>query len=314
MLSCTVAARPATRGAARPRRSREAAGEPVHRPARPRRRRMGARWRFGSRRTRLIAWPSSIVGALTGTSRRLPRRRDRPCSPRGRRTASCRRPRHRGHHPSHQPRGDPADSGSSWPGVEVVATLDEAAAAIAAYTPNRPKRVNPAGLMKVLRQRRNGRWYWHWDPRFIEGGRTEVPRPGFKAPLDAALANIQVPTLLVRGKLSDVVTEEGAQEFLRRIPGARLVEVGGASHMVTGDRTTRSPGGDRDFLGGRPPRPCATDSHLVSPPRGGRGRERGAPLDGKRRLGVRVLAAVSRGDGRGGRWRAWARTTCSWAA
>jgi pimeloyl-ACP methyl ester carboxylesterase len=121
-------------------------------------------------------------------------------------------------------------------GVEGFATLDEAAAAIAAYTPNRPKRVNPAGLMKVLRQRRNGRWYWHWDPRFIEGGRTEVPRPGFEALFDAALANVRVPTLLVRGKLSDVVTEEGVQEFLRRIPGARLAEVGGASHMVAGDQ------------------------------------------------------------------------------
>ncbi len=52
-------------------------------------------------------------------------------------------------------------------GFDGFATLDDAAAAIAAYTPNRPKRVNPAGLMKVLRQRADGRWYWHWDPKML---------------------------------------------------------------------------------------------------------------------------------------------------
>ena len=52
-------------------------------------------------------------------------------------------------------------------GLGGFATLEDAADAIAAYTPNRPKRVNPAGLMKVLRQKPDGRWYWHWDPAFI---------------------------------------------------------------------------------------------------------------------------------------------------
>lgn len=121
-------------------------------------------------------------------------------------------------------------------GLGGFATLDEAAAAIAAYTPQRPRRVNPAGLMKVLRQRRDGRWYWHWDPKFLDHGRTEVPRRQFEALFDAAMRNIAVPTLLVRGKLSDVVTEEGVQEFLRQIPGAKLADVGGAAHMVAGDQ------------------------------------------------------------------------------
>ena len=121
-------------------------------------------------------------------------------------------------------------------GLNGFATLDDAADAIAAYTPNRPKRKNPAGLMKVLRQRRDGRWYWHWDPKFLEHGRTEVPREDFQALFEAALRNIRVPTLLVRGLLSDVVTEEGVQDFLDQIPGARLVDVGGAAHMVAGDQ------------------------------------------------------------------------------
>ncbi|MEI8001747.1 MAG: alpha/beta hydrolase [Actinomycetes bacterium] len=115
-------------------------------------------------------------------------------------------------------------------------TLEDAAEAIAAYTPNRPKRVNPAGLMKVLRQKPDGRWYWHWDPAFMSRGRTEVPQENYQALFDAALDGIAVPTLLVRGKLSDVVTDEGVADFLARVHGAKLVDVGGASHMVAGDQ------------------------------------------------------------------------------
>jgi pimeloyl-ACP methyl ester carboxylesterase len=121
-------------------------------------------------------------------------------------------------------------------GLRGFANLEEAAQAIAAYTPNRPKRVNPGGLMKVLRQRRDGRWYWHWDPRFLDRGRTEVPHEEFQELFQAAMRNIRVPTLLVRGKLSDVVTEEGVREFLRQIPGAKAADVGGAAHMVAGDQ------------------------------------------------------------------------------
>ena len=133
-------------------------------------------------------------------------------------------------------------------GLGGFASLDDAADAIAEYTPNRPKRMNPAGLMKVLRQRRDGRWYWHWDPKFLEHGRTEVPREDFQALFEAALRNIKVPTLLVRGLLSDVVTEEGVQDFLEQIPGAKLVDVGDAAHMVAGDQNDAFSRAVIDFL------------------------------------------------------------------
>jgi len=133
-------------------------------------------------------------------------------------------------------------------GLEGFATLEDAADAIAAYTPNREKRVNPAGLMKVLRQKPDGRWYWHWDPRFIARGRTEAPREDFQKLFDAALANIRVPTLLVRGLLSDIVTEEGVQQFLGAIPGSKLVDVGDAAHMVAGDQNDVFSNAVVDFL------------------------------------------------------------------
>ena len=133
-------------------------------------------------------------------------------------------------------------------GLGGFATLEGAAEAIGAYTPNRTKRVNPAGLMKVLRQKPDGRWYWHWDPKFIGRGRTEVPQEDFQGLFEAALANIRVPTLLVRGLLSDVVTEEGIQDFLDKIPGSKLADVGGASHMVAGDQNDAFSTAVVDFL------------------------------------------------------------------
>ena len=54
--------------------------------------------------------------------------------------------------------------------------------------------------------------------------------------LHAAMRNIRVPTLLVPGTLSDVVTEAGVQEFLQQVPGAKAVDVGDAAHMVAGDQ------------------------------------------------------------------------------
>jgi non-heme chloroperoxidase len=121
-------------------------------------------------------------------------------------------------------------------GMGGFATLDDAAEAIAAYTPNRKRKTNPAGLQKVLRLGADGRWHWHWDPRFMERGSTEVPNPDFHALFEAALSNIRVPTLLVRGKLSDVVTDEGVEDFLARVPGAKLADVSDAAHMVAGDQ------------------------------------------------------------------------------
>lgn len=121
-------------------------------------------------------------------------------------------------------------------GIGGFESLEAAAQAIAAYTPNRKRKVNPAGLQKVLRLGADGRWHWHWDPRFMQRGRTEIPSPDFQGLFEAALANIHVPTLLVRGQLSDVVTDEGVEDFLARVEGAKLADVGGAAHMVAGDQ------------------------------------------------------------------------------
>lgn len=113
-------------------------------------------------------------------------------------------------------------------------SLDEVADAIAAYNPARSRPRNLDGVRKNVRQRDDGRWYWHWDPVFISSG--EEPRRLTDAdPLAAAARQIVVPTLVVRGGKSDVVSDAGVADMLRLVPHAQIADVSDAGHMVAGD-------------------------------------------------------------------------------
>jgi non-heme chloroperoxidase len=112
------------------------------------------------------------------------------------------------------------------------ASVDEAADAVSAYLPHRPRPKDTSGLARNLRLRDDGRYYWHWDPRFMSGERTV--NPGFNR-LEAAAQALDVPTLLIRGGRSEIVTEAGAQAFLALAPHAEFVDVTDADHMVAGD-------------------------------------------------------------------------------
>jgi len=111
------------------------------------------------------------------------------------------------------------------------ASLEEVADAVAAYNPHRERPASPEGLRRNVRLRQ-GRWYWHWDPAFLRP-REAAPFDGSRL-TDAARA-VTVPTLLVRGQQSEVLSADGAAELLQLVPGARAVDVGGTGHMVAGD-------------------------------------------------------------------------------
>lgn len=121
--------------------------------------------------------------------------------------------------------------------LDGFASLEEVADAVAAYNPHRPRPSDLSGLRKNVRQREDGRWYWHWDPAFLAGGRIDEPRSYTNEDrLDKAARSLRLPTLLVRGRRSDVLSEQGARDLLALVPHADYVDVGGAGHMVAGDR------------------------------------------------------------------------------
>jgi pimeloyl-ACP methyl ester carboxylesterase len=112
-------------------------------------------------------------------------------------------------------------------------SLEEVAAAIANYQPHRKRPRNLDGLAKNVRLGSDGRYHWHWDPRRRNG---TWDMNEHRRRLEDAADNLELPVLLVRGGLSDVLSEEGAQAFLAQCPQAEYVNVTGASHMVAGDR------------------------------------------------------------------------------
>jgi pimeloyl-ACP methyl ester carboxylesterase len=117
-------------------------------------------------------------------------------------------------------------------GADGFASLDEAADAVAAYLPYRKRPRSPEGLKKNLRLR-DGRWYWHWDPAFLTAPLDDrfvrIDR------LERAVMNLTIPILLIRGKLSDVVSSAGVRDFLAKVPHAEFVELSEAGHTAAGD-------------------------------------------------------------------------------
>jgi len=128
---------------------------------------------------------------------------------------------------------------------EGFASLEEVAAAIASYQPHRPRPRQLDGLAKNVRLGDDGRYHWHWDPRFMGRQRDPAIR---EDRLEACAARLTLPTLLVRGGLSDILSEEGAQAFLQLCPHAEYVNVTGAAHMVAGDRNDIFANAVVDFL------------------------------------------------------------------
>lgn len=118
---------------------------------------------------------------------------------------------------------------------EGFTSLEEAAETIASYNPHRRKSGNLEGLKKNLRLKEDGRYRWHWDPAFVND-RLKPDSGNVLESLSDAARGLSIPTLLVRGRMSDLLSQEGANEFLDQVPHAHFVDVSNAGHMVAGDQ------------------------------------------------------------------------------
>ena len=120
-------------------------------------------------------------------------------------------------------------------GIKGFANLNEASDAVSAYLPHRKRPRDNRGLEKNLRLKEDGRYYWHWDPRFLDE-RDDDSRENQKEKNIRLAKNISIPTLLIRGALSNVVTQKEVDDFLTIIPHSEFQEIEKAAHMVAGDR------------------------------------------------------------------------------
>jgi len=121
--------------------------------------------------------------------------------------------------------------------------LEQAADAIAAYNPMRPRSTRLEGLHKVLRQRADGRWVWHWDPAFIAPNVEKMHDPAvwerhiqeMGDSIYQGARKVTAPILLIRGAMSDVVSDTTIAEFRDKVPHAEVADVSNAGHMIAGD-------------------------------------------------------------------------------
>ena len=149
-------------------------------------------------------------------------------------------------------------------------SLEEVADAIASYQPQRKRPKTLDGLAKNMRLADDGKYRWHWDPRFRMGVRDLEKR---HERMEACARALTLPTLMVRGGLSDLLSEENARDFLAMCPHSEFVNVGGAGHMVAGDRNDNFADAVVEFLsrtvpvGGAPKQPAHTiHPHHEGPP------------------------------------------------
>jgi pimeloyl-ACP methyl ester carboxylesterase len=115
------------------------------------------------------------------------------------------------------------------------ASPEDAAAAIDTYLPHRQRGDKPFNLDRYLRMGDDGRFRWHWDPRFVSSvtnDQTELTTERFAT----ASRNLRLPVHLIRGASSNLVSENAARQFLQLAPHAAYSDIAGAGHMVVGDR------------------------------------------------------------------------------
>jgi pimeloyl-ACP methyl ester carboxylesterase len=131
-------------------------------------------------------------------------------------------------------------------------SLEEAAEAISEYQAHRKRPRSTEGLAKNLRLGADGRYRWHWDPDYRTGRSGIPPKPRYLQMVECA-KSLTVPTLLIRGGMSDVLPEYAATEFCELVPHAEYVDIADAAHMIVGDENDTFGRAVIDFLSRRVP-------------------------------------------------------------
>ena len=104
----------------------------------------------------------------------------------------------------------------------------------------------PSGCATCCAEHGDGRLRWHWDPRLLD--EIAAQSAGHQPRLLEAARGIRIPTLLISGGASDIVSGATIDEFLALVPHAHHVSMPAATHMIVGDDNVAFTGHVVDFL------------------------------------------------------------------
>ena len=117
---------------------------------------------------------------------------------------------------------------------DVFASRDEAFARAREDNPIPPPEHQRYRVDYSLMRRADGRYTYRYDRALRDPNNAREGIPPDEA--WRLVASIAVPTLLVRGALSDILSAPVAANMAKAIPGCRLVEVAGSGHPVPLDK------------------------------------------------------------------------------
>jgi pimeloyl-ACP methyl ester carboxylesterase len=113
-------------------------------------------------------------------------------------------------------------------------SLDTLVELAATFNSRRDRRLLRRSLLHNLRPLPDGLWSWKYDRRAISPEAVAGIQAGVEG-LGALARSVECPALVVRGALSDVVSDAGAAAFADAFPDGRRTSVPDAGHTVQGD-------------------------------------------------------------------------------
>jgi flavin reductase (DIM6/NTAB) family NADH-FMN oxidoreductase RutF/esterase/lipase len=133
-------------------------------------------------------------------------------------------------------------------GYSCIEEAVEAATAFASYRRVKPR--DPNVLQRQLVQRGDGKYYWRWDPRSLNG----LKQPDLAQQLEAAAARVTVPTLVLHGNESEIFPLSDAARLTEMIPDCERIQIEGAGHQLVSEQSDLFHAALVDFLERRMPR------------------------------------------------------------
>ncbi|HLG70516.1 MAG TPA: alpha/beta hydrolase [Chloroflexota bacterium] len=113
-------------------------------------------------------------------------------------------------------------------------TLEEVVERALAFNPARDRRLLRRSLLNNMRRLPNGHWAWKYHREGL-GRRSPDQMEARRQMLLDAVPRISCPTLVLRGGISDMFTDEDAARLAAQLPDGRWHMVPNAGHTIQGD-------------------------------------------------------------------------------
>lgn len=118
---------------------------------------------------------------------------------------------------------------------DVFQTIDEAYERARAANSVPPEDIHYHRVRHSLMRTENGKWTFKFDRAFRQPNRLAGRRPSVQEGWDA-VADIAVPTMLIRGQNSNLLTSEVAKKFVDHVNDCEFAEIQGSGHSVPLDK------------------------------------------------------------------------------